>query len=507
MFRALVLSLLFAVILILPHRGYSQVSPVEGSKLHYRLIGFSFEGVAGNSYTLQIAEGNYSSADSFGRNIVVSVNADKRKVVAEVPSFGKQYTWRVVGDGSASGNGGFHHFSTGMVPFVDTAINRLRILKKAEKYKDAYVFLDGVKTLYDMSGKPVWYLPDIKGVGTPPRDLKISPQKTITFLLDNRAYEINYSGAILWGTPSAAASKKGKGGGYHHEFTRLASGNYMVLGKKRVLWELPATVDPKVLAAPGEIIAHDSISDRYYQKIEMGTVLEYDAAGNLVWSWDPSEYLKGSDLHDRRTAEGLFDIDVHENSFSFDEVSKTLLVSLRDVSRVLKVKYPEGTVVRAYGGTYQQGSREIDNPLFCYQHGCKRSREGYVYLYDNNGCHLKELPKLVMMKEPDGPGKPLEQVWEYDCNVEGMDERNPVDSVFTSGGNVVELPDGSVFASMSVLYGNVFIVGRDKRVLWNAISERWNPTEKKWKVGANYRASIVVTRKELEEMIWNDGRR
>ena len=495
------------LISVLSFSGSAQILPAEGSKLNYRLIGFSFPAAINSSYTWQIAAGNYNSQDSFRKNIVLSLKTKKNRVVAEVPSFGRQYTWRVVTAGKTADNSGLHHFSTGILPFVDTNIARLRILKSSEKYKDAYVFLDGVKTLYDMKGKPVWYLPDIRGVGTPPRDLKATSQNTITFLLDNRAYEINYNGTVLWTTPSPDASRKELGGGYHHEFTRLASGNYMVLGKKQSLWELSSTIDSKVLNAPNEVIVHDSAKGKYYQKIEFGTILEYDPAGKLVWSWDPSEYIKGSDLFDRRTIEGLFDIDLHENSFFFDEVEKTLLVSLRDVSRVLKIKYPEGTVIGAYGGTYKQGVREVENPLFCYQHSCKRSHEDYVYLFNNNGCHLKEHPKLVMMKEPDDHKAPLKKVWEYECNVEGMNETTPVDSIFTSGGNVIELPDGAMFASMSVKYGNLFIVSRDKRILWNAISERWNPTERKWKINANYRANIIINRKELEDLIWQGSSR
>ena len=83
-----------------------------------------------------------------------------------------------------------------------------------------------------------------------------------------------------------------------------------------------------------------------------------------------------------------------------------------------------------------------------------------------------------------------------------MDEKCPVDSVFTSGGNVVELPDGSLFASMCVRYGNVLIVGRDKKLVWNAISEKWVPGLKKWTVTGNYRASIITGQKELERLVW-----
>lgn len=486
------------------YKGRSQILPAEGSKLNYRLIGFSFPGEMGGSYTLQIASGNYNSTDSFSKNIVLIRKTKQSRLVVEVPSFGREYSWRVVSNDITAVNPGFHHFSTGTLPSGDTNIVRLKILKKAEKYKDAYVFLDGTKTLYDMNGKPVWYLPDIRGVGTRPRDLKMTQQKTITFLLDNCAYEISYNGAVLWTTPVPDVSRKNLGGGYHHEFTRLASGNYMVLGKKQVQWELPATIDSKVLNAPGEIIVRDSAQNKYYQKIELGTVLEYDRKGNLIWSWDPSEYLKGSDLYLRRTDEGLFDLDVHENSFFFDDASRTLLLSLRDVSRVLKIKYPEGTVTAAYGGTYKKDTREVESPLFCYQHSCKQSREGYLYLYNNNGCHLNQCPKLIMMKETGGGNTSLKKVWEYECNVAGMRERNPLHSIFTSGGNVIELPDGSMFASMSVKYGNLLIVGRNKRLLWNAISERWSPTEKKWTVDANYRASIILSRKDLEDLIWND---
>ena len=496
-------KLLFAlVILVASYRCGAQVLPAEGSRLHYRLIGFSFAAVSGGNCIVQIADGNFNSADSFRKNIVVSVKTNKTRVVAEVPLFGRQYTWRVVANSKSGYDTGFHHFSTTTVPFVDTDIVRLRILKAAEKYKDAYLFLDGVKTMYDMKGRPVWYLPDVKGIGTPPRDLKVTRQHTITFLLDNRAYEINYNGDVLWSTPSADVTKKEQGGGYHHECTRLSSGNYMVLGKKQSLWELPGTIDSKILSAPTDMIVHDSANNKYYQKVELGTVLEYDRTGKLVWSWDPTEYIKGSDLFHRRNMDGLIDVDLHENSFFFDEADKTILLSLRDVSRVLKIKYPEGAVMAVYDGTSAQGVNE-DKDLFCYQHSCNRSRKGYLYLYNNNGCHLKEHPKLVMMREP-GNGTPIKKVWEYECNVEGMDERNPVDSVFTSGGNIVELPDGSMFASMSVKYGNIFIVSPDQRILWDAISERWNPTQKKWKVNANYRASIIVNRNELEDLIWND---
>ena len=493
-----------------PHQLSSQTLPKEGSILHYRLIGFSFPEIKNNnSYTLEIAAGNYNTEDSFKKNIILSLHNKSHKIIAEVPTFGSHYTWRATykhGD-SILTKSILYHFSTRSMPFIDSNNTRLRIIKKAEKYKDAYVFLDGSKTLYDMNGKPVWRLPDIGGIGTPPRDLKLTPQKTITFLLDNHAFEINYNGDILWKSPNNGKVSGTLGEGYNHEFTRLKNGHYMVLGKKPILWELPTTIDSSVLNAPGEIIVRDSINKKYYQKMELGTVIEYDHAGNVIWSWNSSEYLKGSDLYYRRTLEGLFDLDVHENSFFFDEHAKTIYVSFRDVSRIVKIKYPEGNVLNSYGGKYIPGDREVVKSLFCHQHSCRRSKDGYLYLYNNNGCNLNEHPKILMMKEPVGPKDTLRKIWEYECDIEGMNEKNPTDPVFSAGGNVMELPDHSIFASMCVLYGNIFIVSADKKLLWNAISETWNPGKQKWKVQANYRASIIINRKELESLIWNEEKK
>ena len=487
-------------------RVVSQVLPKEDSKLNYRLIGFYFPDVSASSeYVLDIAKGTYYSDDSFRKNVVISKTCAEKKTIVLVPFFGENYTWCVSyrNERLKSRKSVLHHFSTMVIPFVDTSNTRLRVIKQALKHNDNYVFLDGTKALYDMEGNPVWYLPDIRGIGLPPRDLKLSPQGTITFLLDNHAYEINYDGDVLWRSPNDGKVSGTLGEGYNHEFTRLPNGHYMVLGKKFVLWELPATIDSSVLNAPGVIIVHDTINKKYYQKMELGTIIEYAADSSVVWSWNSSDYLKGSDLYKRRTQEGLFDLDIHENSFYFDEHAQVIYVSCRDVSRVLKIKYPEGNVLNSYGGAYVPGGREVQRGLFCHQHSCRISKEGYLYLFNNNGCNPEERPKIIMMKEPDGPQDSIRKIWEYECDVEGMNEKNPIDPTFMAGGNVLELPDSSLFVSLCVMYGNVFIIGRDKEILWNAISEIYMPAKKRWKVQSSYRASII-DRKDMERLIWNN---
>jgi len=214
-------------LLVIPCQLNAQILPKEGSELHYRLIGFSFrQGPAGCKYKVEVAVGNYNNEDSFKKNIIVSFTSYSNKLIGEVPSFGKQYTWRAVFTNTHldKTENKLFHFSTKIVPDVDTNVTRLRITKNAEKYKDWYIFSDGARTLYDMNGQPVWFMPDMKGLKMTPRDIKLTPQGTITFLLENiGAYEINYNGDILWKAPDNGSVSGEHTEHYHHEFTRLSS--------------------------------------------------------------------------------------------------------------------------------------------------------------------------------------------------------------------------------------------------------------------------------------------
>lgn len=40
----------------------------------------------------------------------------------------------------------------------------------------------------------------------------------------------------------------------------------------------------------------------------------------------------------------------HENSFFFDDKAKVIYLSLRNINSILKIKYPEGTILQIYNG-------------------------------------------------------------------------------------------------------------------------------------------------------------
>ena len=491
---------------IMPHLLWAQIFPGENSKLHYRLIGFSFPANTGDiDYRLEVALGNHNAEDSFRKNVFVNYTGNTNKIIAEVPYFGNDYTWRLTSTNKnvTESKSPFHHFSTSIIPDMDTNNTRVRITKNAGKYKDALVLLDGNRAMYDMKGHPVWYLPTIDGMNNTQlrdvRDMKLSTQGTITFLLNNVGYEINYNGDILWKAPDNGLVSHDKRENYHHEFTRLTNGHYIILGIEYPLWKLPTNADSNLLLDVNT--RYDSVNKAYYQKLEFGTIIEYDEKGNVLWSWRSSKYFQESDLKDNINAIGKFK-DMHENSFYFDERSKEFLVSFRNISRILKVRYPDGDVIATYGNIYMPGgTMELGNNLFCNQHGLKRTKRDHILLFNNNCCNKEETPKIIMMKERSS-GWGLKKEWEYSCVLEDFSLKRHLQ--FRSGGNVIELPDNSIFTSLSTdLYSNIFIVTKHKKIRWSAMPEKWNQVETKWEPVFQYRASIITNQTDKEHLIWN----
>ncbi len=478
-------------------RVNAQVIPKEGSKLYYRIIGFSFPAQTwAVKYGIEVAVGNYTSEQDFGKNISVSLTGKNSKIIGEVPYFGSQYTWRVVffSKGMSKTKSILYHFSTRTSPDVDTNVTRLRVTKSAEKYKDAYVFLDGTRVLYDMKGSPVWFLPGSDQVNRDafPRDLKATSYGTITFIAGFQPFEITYSGKLLW---QYTGNQPGRViDSFHHEFTHLQNGHYMGMECLHRFTLLPDFKDS---------IAHNNTdSMKFYQNTQYSCIVEYDANNKLVWRWNGLDYKNNSDLSLwMNKNQNNWDHDLHENAFYFDEQHKTIYLSFRNISRVIKISYPDGKVLNTYGTICKPGVSTWGNELFCNQHSCKLTTEGHLYVFNNNTCGSSHIPKIEVMQEPGKSGGDLKKLWEYQCTLE--DSVNTDAEHFHSGGNVIEIPGKSFFVSMSKPYCKVFIVNNDKKVLWSAMPEKYNVDKQKWEMPFElYRASIIPDRAALEKLIW-----
>src|SRR5690606_5139045 len=142
----------------------------------------------------------------------------------------------------------------------------------------------------------VWFLPAIKGATnnsiTGIRDLKITAGGTITFLTDENVFEIDYHGNVLWAGPDDGAVSGDTTEKYHHQFDKLPDGHYMTTGIKFTRRKVPAWVDTNLYSGRNTPIR----ADGRYTLINCGTLIEYDSAGKVVWSWNTCDNLADADI-------------------------------------------------------------------------------------------------------------------------------------------------------------------------------------------------------------------
>lgn len=484
---------------MLPLHLIAGVMPKEGSRLNYRIIGFSFSAAEGyQDFQIEIAKGYYLRADSFATNVIQTIAGKKNnRIIADVPFFGQQYTWRITYKKDKKRRSTeLYHFSTLTSSRIDTNKLRLRILQPGLQHKDAFVSVDAGGVLYDMTGKPVWFIPDSDKFDGYVADLQFTAKGTITYMYYN-AFEIDYNGHLLWKAPNTGdvSGDHVHGEDYHHEFTRLSNGHYMVLGTQRLACKSITKKDTTYVVTSN---GNASISDGYKQG-RFGTIIEYDDNGNIVWTWESAKKLVGTDFD---YYEALVDsekrFDPHDNSFYFDESGKIIYLCFRNLNRILKISYPTGEIVCSYGDNFKPNGEAIGAGLFCNPHNIGKTREGNIYLFNNNSCMLRDsLPVVMVLKEPGLAKKGLEKIWEYTVPAAEASNKR-----FLSGGNVTELNDRTFFINIGSEYSKLFIVNSAKKILWSALPERLMEPDEKWVMIHEYRANLV-TRQQLENCIWH----
>ena len=475
----------------------SQVLPKDGSALNFRLVGFSFPTVHGaDNYKIEVAAGTYNTAETFQKNIILVFNSSTNKIIGEVPSFGSSYTWRIIYYSDRNrifSENSFYHFNIQTTSRVDSDKMRLRILRSAsDQYKDMFVCLDGGSVICDMKGHPVAFIPDSNNNGGNVQDIKVTSDSTITFL-KGLPYEIILIGEVVWKGPMRNRQPGDSGRiRYHHEFTKLDNGHYMGLTTQLFMCRQVSDAGSNLLVLDNNMANRDGAHIGKFAKI-----IEFDEKGNILWAWESSGYLTGSDFAYFNPVDTNTRFDAHDNSFFFDQRRNVIYISFKYLSRIVEIAYPSGKILNVYGENYKPGGVEKGRGLFCNQHCIRVSQAGLLYYFNNNACmNTDSLPTVVMLQEPLSDRDTLKKVWEYTCTVE-----RDVSQKFISGGDVVELPDAALFVCMGDSYSKLYIVSKEKEILWSALPEVYIPYESKWGINKQDRANII-SRHTMETLVW-----
>jgi len=479
------LQFLLLAMLFLARLGVvAQLMPNEGDSLHYRLIGFQVpEQPKATGYKLEVFAFNTSKTKSLSAKPILTQQEKTNKIIATVPAFGKQYLWRVqyLNGKNLIGKSEAYSFVVRENPYSNKEVARVDVINAATKYKDMLVFFDNNRSLYNMQGEPVWFLPQIPGVNDTGihvvRDIKLTKDNTITFLTNKNVHEMDYYGHVLWSGPNDGKVSGKAAEQYHHEVTKLSNGHYMTIGDKFIPSDDVGKTDTATLLPTNK-----------GPLTPCGTLIEYNAKNEIVWTWNSCNYIK------------LGDLITHFNAFYLDEKNKVFYTSYRNIGRIMKAEYPSGRMLAQYGFDMNNDGSVLTGNIFS-QHNCNLNSDGNLILFNNNfKMHLSTaerekdcIPAVVVFKEPTSEDKTLQRIWEFKTDIDTFTK--PMSS---GGGSVRELDKGDYLVCTG-LPGRNFIVSADKKILWNVVT--WQKEKGEWKPASGYRIS-PVRKEELPKILF-----
>lgn len=479
----------------------AQIKPAEDAVLNYRMIGFSVPAQkAAKTYVFEISNSPSADVAVFERGIIIKTESGTNMSVITVPQFDTKYAWRVICKdkaGKVLNRSKIYFFATGTCDYLNPERYKLDVYNRSEEHKDLLVILDHSSIMYNMAGEPVWFLPEVPGVfqrDKRTRDLKPTADGTFTVLNDFGAFEFDYDGNVLWKAPDNGKVSGDTSERYHHEFTKLSNGHYLVAGYERIYLPIPADKFDYAKIPIDETIKNEG--GKLLKRIECGTIIEYDKDGNVVWSWKSSDYFKEEDFFGNIFPDGTPNTNTHLNAVFFDENRSYIYASFRDISTILKIQYPTGSVVRKYGKPVERQRDGMERVPFRAQHSCRISKDGLLYMFNNNTARTRDvISNISFFEEPETQGGTLKKVWEFKCDIDTFAATGSA-----SGGSVYMLKDSTILACMGI-EGRVFLAKYDKTLLWNAVP-RYKNDFGIWEVLPQYRASMIESDTDITKYVF-----
>jgi hypothetical protein len=201
--------------------------------------------------------------------------------------------------------------------------------------------------MFDMSGEPVWYYVFVTELAAPAGITATFDPATNHVIIgpgtmELDALEVDLAGNIVWVGPRGSAD-----GAHHHEFKKLADGNYVTLLRK------------EVDGVKGDVIAI------------------YNSDKEVVWSWNAFDYLDPP-------AEPTTTNWLHANAVTVDTVNGYVYLSARALDTIFKIDYASKAIIWELGPTGDFTNPTPSSSWFDAQHDPEIQPDGSILVYDNN---------------------------------------------------------------------------------------------------------------------------
>jgi len=290
--------------------------------------------------------------------------------------------------------------------------------------------------MYDLSGRPVWYVIVEPDAFDRRGDLDVSLTADGRVLVGGsgsairpRAFDL--TGRPVWWGPQQVEPEQ------HHHFQQEPDGTYVYL--------------------------RHGVDERY-PGLDLTEVVQIDEDLVTTWSWDPYEHMDA--LTVAPTAEG--DV-VHGNSVTVD--GDHVYLNSRNLGRLFKLSRDTGEVLWALGrrGDFA-ADPDAESPWFRSQHDPELQDDGSWLFYDNAG--LPGQHSRILQLAIDEDTLTTEVVWAFPGTFQ-VDPWYSVEWFSSIWGDADRLPNGHVLVTAGTRaegrQSRIFEVTPDGRVVWEML--------------------------------------
>ena len=366
--------------------------PPEGESLDYIKIFFEWPQMSSGEIDYLLYISNLTTDTNW-----VSQHTINAYLLEEFLEWGMEYRWQICYN-STQGSDCLEpiFFSINDLPesYPDNIlVHQLNDEEYTPGLNFVVIYNSGNTFVMDKAGNPIWYL-DKSILGEPNfYASQFLPNGNIVahseYPLSGYGYEIDLNGNAIFST---------QGDSHHHDFIKSSKGTYFGIKNE---WDYIENIcedqDPEYIYWQG---------DGFY---------EYDTSGNTLWEWHAGEYINYSE-YNPDYCEGI-DPNVvdwtHANSVFYDQQTNSVLVSLRNISRLINIDYETGNI------NWQIGQEEymdtVDYAIdfeFSGQHAAEFLENGNILFYDNHSYQVPNLSRCVEY-EYDSTYSIFSQVWEF----------------------------------------------------------------------------------------------
>lgn len=428
----------------------AQFYPADGDTLTQTTVCFTFPWhFNADSYSLALVD------ESTPRQ-VMSHTGKGNKIIVKRLLPGHTYTWFVA---SLNGKGETvdvsHPTRFSIAPYPE-GVRFVSITHDSTAYTDNLLLLDYAHAAFTRKGEVQWFLPGITP-NTSIRDLRLTEEGTVTAIIDSNALEMDLRGRVLWKAPL-----RGPKPDYHHSFTKLPSGNYLVVGCDFRRYPVPGRADSAW--------------------VDVGTVIEFSPEGQVHWQWNGRDFFKPEWITFKQGDKGVYTGSVHLNAVSAD--AGFVYAGYRDAGWVLKIRRATKKVEYVYGGRNSQLPGHYGQGLFRQQHDAHILADGSLAVVNNDSVEVPAVVSSVLVLS-QGKSDPGAKLFEFPFNFDGKTNGKSLKL-----GSVCELPNGNLLINMGAI-NRILEVTRDKKVVWDVWVEKFDTFKKHWRFFSQYHVAAA----------------